>query len=218
MIKLERDPLKVKPEVNKMIKLLNEKQELPQQNIQRGIVKRIIFLKIFLQTKEPSHYPNALLYDSLTSLHTLATRSERYFFFNIRSLIENTLRTILNLTDFDRTGVNELFRISRDKYASNTKIIEVISLLSDKYTYSSNFVHSNISANMEINLYFKEVTNQSTSDKDLTKLLNLFLLILTKISEIIVIVFPDEVEHIFHRKKETLIYLVNQKIVQEINS
>lgn len=214
MIKLERDPLHVKSEVTRMIQVMNEGSFIPNENLQRGIVKRVIFLKILLSNKKPSHYPMSLLYDSLSGLYSLFNLAPRYFHFNFRSLIENTLRTILNLEDNDAKGVNELFNCSREFFSGNKIIIEIIDLLAGKYTLSSNYVHSNISSNMEVHLYYKRICERKTANEEVTGLLELYDMTLSKISELFALVFADDVQHIFHRKKTTLNYLINLENIQ----
>ncbi|MGO4790396.1 hypothetical protein AB4124_23565 [Paenibacillus sp. 2KB_20] len=209
---LEYDPLGTKESIRLFIEMYNMDISISGNNKLKCVIKKIIFIKLFVDNHNPTHYPKSMIFDILSALNSLKEHKQRYYHFNIRSFIENILRTILLLDDSDRTGVNELFRQSRSACNEKDEEIEIINLLESKYTISNNYVHSNLMAGIEIHQFYKKIKEETMQSEITEDCFDQMCVLLTRVSELLIRRFSNEVEHIFFRKKATLSFLLNDEL------
>lgn len=209
---LEYDPLGTKDSIRGFMEMYDVDISTLARNKLICVVKKMIFIKLFVDNHSHTHYPKSMIYDMLSALNSLKEHKERYYHFNIRSFIENVLRTILLLDDSDRTGVNELFRQSRLTCSKSDEEIEIINLLDSKYTISNNYVHSNIMADMKIHQFYKYIEEEAMESRVIEGHLEQMCVLLTRVCEMIIRRFSNDVEHVFFRKKATLSFLLNEQL------
>lgn len=199
-------------EISNYIILLNSQKELPSSNELQAIAKHIIFMKIFINNTGKSHYKNSLLFDILSTLHALTQNSIRQFHYVFRSFIENYVRSILELRDNDETGVNELFRKLKEKYGKTEITKSIIDFIIGEYGRSCLFVHSNIKANFNLQLYYSDILSNDDFNKvKLRTEINKILLTLKKMTLLLIHSHPNQVENSFYRKKQLLKFLIGEQ-------
>lgn len=178
-----------------------------------GVVKRIIFLDLILKDsgEYPKRYSQSMIYDSLNAILSIINGNERYFYFDFRSLIENSIRSFLLLNDKDRTGINEMFE--------NFKKLEIgnYQLIVNYYSRSCDYVHNNARASLPITNSFTELKNNISNEDLMVKRSTELLSLLSEICFIYSITHYEIVEHVFYRKKSTLKRLLSQKTFEKIN-
>lgn len=195
-------------EIDKFINILMKQKKLPNTSELRAITKLIIFMKTVINYKKPTHYNNCLLYDILSVMNSLTSTSIRQFHYVFRSFIENFIRSMLNLSDTDETGVNELFRRFRDTFGGSESD-EIINYVYREYTNSCLYVHSNAKANVSIQVHLSEIisTNDFTPKTLVTTIIKI-LKTLQKMTHLIIHAYPHIVENAFYRRKQLLRYLI----------
>ncbi|MFV3012080.1 hypothetical protein ACLD43_06220 [Clostridium botulinum] len=204
---LNYEPLDYKREIE------NFSSELTVYN-KRCIVKKIIFIKSIFDNENTSHYKKCIVFDLLSSIFCLERRQKRYYFFNIRSSIENLLRIILELTDEDSTGVNELFKQCEVKFKESEEI-ELFNYIKGEYTTCCDYVHSNISSNISIDNYYCEIIRANINEYEFKKVSDKLETFLKKICEIIIIFFTEEVYNVYYKKINSLKILLNKDILEK---
>lgn len=198
----------VKQEITEYISMLNRNRQLNNEQNLRGIVKRILFLKTICNSSDDGHYKNFMIYDLLTLMHALTLDSKRNFYNTYRSLIENFIRFMLELPDFDETGVRNLFTQFKDKFSNdNTK--NIIVYIEGEYGKCCDYVHSNIRAQLVIAQYYDDILK--TDEMNLAKITSFIGELLTFMQQITVLmiyVSPESIERAFYRRKQELKYLI----------
>lgn len=214
LIKKYDDFSDVKKEIDRFTDLLIAQKDLPNINELKAIAKYIIFFKtiITFSRKGKCHYKNSLIYDILSTMHSLTNNSIRHFHYIFRSFIENYARSMLDLEDNDETGINQLFKSMNEEFGKTKEAKEILDFISGEYGKSCMYVHSNTKANFNIQLYFTEIlSNDDFNTKTLTATINKILLILKKMTELLIYSHPNLVENAFYRRKQRLAYLIGQK-------
>ncbi|MBT2680064.1 hypothetical protein J7E38_13700 [Bacillus sp. ISL-35] len=207
----------IKEEIDKFTSLLLSQKSLPNINELKSISKYIIFMKTFVNYTGESHYKNSLIFDILSVMNSLTKDSLRQFHYVFRSFIENYARAMLNLNDHDETGVNELFRRLKELIGEDEIASSILDYIIGEYGKSCMFVHSNSKSNMSIQLFYTDLINQDDfNTQTLSSVINKVLLILKKMTELTVHVYPSTVENAFYRKKQHLRYLIGDQTFQRL--
>lgn len=203
----------LKNEINNYTELLFEQRNLFYINEVKSITKHIIFLKKVISYTGESHYKNSLIFDILSTMHSLTGNSIRQFHYIFRSFLENLLRVFLRLEDDDETGVNELFRLFREEFEKGDSKKEIIDFISSEYSNSCMVVHSNQKANTEIQLYYVEIIrNDDFTKQTLNRLINKVLLTLKMATKLLIYSNSRIVENAFYRNKQELNHLINGEL------
>ena len=125
--------------------------------------KKAIFLKILHdRSLQNNRYLLSIIYDLLCCMSTIKKSEERYFYFNLRSCIENAIRFFLNKQSDDETGVGRLFSEFKEKY----KNLDSVSSLARIYSKACNYVHNNSKADIDISRSYKFIDNDKAIDDE----------------------------------------------------
>ena len=207
---LENDPYNTRTEIkNFRVELDWIRQESDKNNV-ISIIKKVLFMRIILYRTivESYRYFNSIIYDCLSAINCLQLNKKRYFYFDLRSMIENILRCSLKKGDADETGITELFRqfgeLSLPQY--------IYDQLTSLYANSCDYVHNNIRAELPVAKSFLDIKNDMLSDKQLTSLISDLLKIINIAVEIVIEVYFNEVEYAFYRTNPTIDFLVGTKL------
>ncbi|MGX8791754.1 hypothetical protein ACW0TQ_08235 [Oceanobacillus sp. M60] len=203
----------LKLEIENYVQLLFSQRNLIYSNEVRSITKCVIFTKKIITYTGESHYKNSLIFDVLSTMHSLTGNSIRQFHYIFRSFLENFVRVFLKLKDNDETGINELFRNITEIYGVCNKTTELIDFIYSEYSNSCMVVHSNQKSNTKIQTYYKEIIQNDDFDKHtLNRLINKVLLTLKKMIELLVYSYPQVIENAFYRNKQELKYLIKDEL------
>lgn len=178
-----------------------------------GVIRKIIFLDLLLKEsgEYPKRYSQSMIYDALNAIISIINGKERYFYFDFRSLIENSVRSFLLLEDHDKTGINALLERFKELEIGNYQLV------TNYYSRSCDYVHNNIKANLPITNSFTELKNITSNEALMAKRSKDLLSLLTEFCYIYSVIHYDIVEHVFYRKKSTLRRLLSEQIVEKIN-
>ncbi|MCM3305824.1 hypothetical protein [Priestia megaterium] len=203
----------LKSDIEKYISLLTTKKEFPSTNELKSIAKGIILLKTVAFYDGESHYKNSMIFDILAAVDSLTGNSLRQFNYVIRSFIENAARTLLDLSDDDETGVNQLFKNLTLQFGSTEERIKSLDYINGEYGKSCMYVHSNRKANISIPLYYSDfMINDDFNRKNLLASINRTLLLVRKVIELFIYSNPYKVENAFFRNKQKLSFLLGDRL------
>lgn len=173
-------------------------------------IKKITFLEVIKNKIDRDNYfLCSLVSDLILTISTLELNQERYFYFNLRSAIENYLRFILVKQKNDKTGVRNLF----NEFELKDK--ELRDNLNSYYSVCCNYVHNNSNASLiSIDKYVQVKSMPFSNIKNAISVLNgtvnIFLIyLITSETEII--------DYSFHRNKLGMKYLIGEKLFNEFN-
>lgn len=196
----------LKQDIEKFIELAKLKEPDLDKNTLMQIANNIIFLKNFGNSLKQTHYLDSLIQDSLSIIDSFSHKSERYYYFILRSFIENFLRVLLNLEDNDSTGIMKLFRSSKKTLEKFESAFEIFENIETQYDRCCLFVHSNIKANTEISIYFSKILERNDFN-DINKInstLKQFGFLLEDIIKILIIRHYETIDSSFYRNKVLL--------------
>ncbi|OOR27577.1 hypothetical protein [Bacillus wiedmannii] len=203
------DNTHLKDEVDKYTTMLCGQKELPLKNEIKSIAKYIIFLKEYAGNHEKMHYKQYMIFDLLTVMHSLTQTSKRHVYYNLRSFIENVVRTILDFEDDDETGVRKLFELIENRYEKSAPILNLLDYLKGEYSKCCDYVHSNQKAGVTIHLYYTEIlSSDDLNEHTLRSLIRSLLTMLQKVTELLLYIEANFIEGVFHRRKQELNYLI----------
>ncbi|MFQ1048490.1 hypothetical protein, partial [Avibacterium paragallinarum] len=177
------------------------------KNNLKCIVKRMTFISIIKNEHSENSFLKGLFSDLLYAMYCIKENQERYFYFNLRSSIENFLRFALNKKNEDSTGVRNLFT----EFEQINK--EAKNKLNSEYAYCCNYVHNNHIANIEHTSFFIQCKTQSFCS--LKMAISHFLNIINEIIKYLIIHLNMLVDGAFHRAKSQLKFLLGDKLHQK---
>ncbi|MED1536198.1 hypothetical protein [Bacillus pseudomycoides] len=200
-------------DIEKFLEILNAVENSWNTDILQKMAYGTIFFKCLQDTSDNKHYLKCLVQDSLSILDSLCQKSQRYFYFILRSYIENFFRALLQLEDTDATGVMKLFRNGKKIIEKYDEISGFYEKLDEAYSECCLFVHSNIDSGDEINEFLKTILERN--DFENSENVNTFLEKFNEILDISIVIFltchTEIVDSSFYRKKDILKRILSEK-------
>lgn len=174
-------------------------------NLMSSIIKKITFLEVIKNKYDgDTYFLKSLLSDLIFAISTLELNQERYFYFNLRSAIENYLRFILGKAQNDKTGVRNLF----NEFELKNKLLK--DELNSHYTICCNYVHNHQDASLILTEVYAQIKaipfrNLKSAIERLYQIACIFLkdIICTK---------REVVDYSFHRNKSGMKYLLGDSL------
>lgn len=208
---LDYDPLNHKDTLSKFDIEFKSIQNTDVKNKLTCVIKLIIFLETSFKMNQhrQNRFLPSLIFDSLCAINSILNGTTRHFYFEVRSMIENSLRLFLNLDNENETGVNKLFTMFEESI-KNTDIDSLI--IKSYYSNACDYVHNNYRANLNIDFTFKQIKDNYISEKEIIFNVNLMYNLIEKICEIYIIKNPHHIEHAFFKEKSSLKFLLNSKL------
>ncbi|HDR7843331.1 TPA: hypothetical protein QCY25_003799 [Bacillus toyonensis] len=204
---------KIDKDIAKFLEMLNAVENSWNTESLQEIAYGTIFFKCLQDTSDTKHYLKCLVQDSLSIVDSLRQKSQRYFYFILRSYIENFFRALLQLEDSDATGVMKLFRDGKKIIEEHDEISGFYEKLDEVYSECCLFVHSNIAAGDEINEFLKTILERN--DFEDSENVNTFLKKFNEILDISIVIFltchTEIVDSSFYRKKDILKKILSEK-------
>lgn len=207
----------LKEEVKSYIDLLNNTKDLPKQNELIYISKLILFQKEFFKKEddEESYYSNFMIYNILMIMHSLSRDSKIFFYQLYRSYIENILRVMLNLKNNDDTGVNTLFNNFSNRY-NDVKMKKFVFFLKGEYSKACDYVHSNIRADLDVQLFYSEILNSDEmNDDNIGKLILKVKQLLSQFVEFLIDVEVLKIYEVYYRRDSELKFLIGENLYKK---
>lgn len=200
---------KVTNDIKKVTDLLDIESNGFNENLVDEISRNIMFYKNL--KLESNHYLKSLVQDGLSILDSLRFKSKRYYYFIVRSYIENFLRVLLLLDNNDETGVMKLFRESKKLLIDSDQINNVFGEIEAKYSECCLFVHSNIKADDEVSEFLKEIIERNDFEDHLIKdeCLEEFKNLIDNALEIFIYCRSNIIEESFYRNFDLLRELIS---------
>lgn len=194
-------------DIHDFIEILNSKTSYKwNPDKVRKVAKSIIFYKYFENNLPDNHYLNSLIQDALTILDSLTHKSERYYYFILRSYIENFMRVMLSLREDDSMGIMKLIKNCQKR--SNEYMIapETFEGINNQYSECCLHVHSNIEAKTEISTYLDRIINRNDfhNEKYVEDALEKFLITLNNSITLLLITRTESIDSSFYRNKDIL--------------
>lgn len=205
----KKELIDIKNEVNSFIESEFSKLSELEKNHIRFVLKRVVFLKYMLRLFNGNYKYQALTSDIMYLLSSIKKGETRYYYFNLRSIIEQSLRIINNI-DSTNTLTNTDIMEKTKGLIDNYKVSINLDIIKDEYTTSCHYVHGNKNASMEL----AEIYQNCFEDKEienLTQKLNVLVKLLKELFELILISQNSLVDAAFHRRKSILKFLVGEK-------
>ncbi|MDA2041287.1 hypothetical protein PDN33_01490 [Bacillus cereus] len=200
-------------DIEKFIEILNAVENSWNTDVLEKIAYGTIFFKCLQDTNDNKHYLKCLIQDSLSIVDSLCQKSQRYFYFILRSYIENFFRALLQLEDTDATGVMKLFRNGKKIIEKHDGISGLYEKIDEAYSECCLFVHSNIDSGDEINEFLKAILERN--DFEDSGNANAFLERFSEILDISIVIFltchTEMVDSSFYRKKDMLKKILSEK-------
>ena len=177
--------------------------------------KKTIFLRILHdRAMTDNRYLLSITYDLLCCISTIKKNEERYFYFNIRSCIENCIRFFLGKHNEDETGVTKLFNEFKDKF----KNMDAVSVLSRIYSQSCNYVHNNAKANIDISRSYRFIDNSKAPNIDgMRKLVRELTEFHVSLNELLIFNNHNDIRTAYLYINENIKFLINEKFLNKIH-
>ena len=170
-------------------------------------MRKIILLKLASQQDSllNNRFLQGIIFDALFALKEVKN-NERYFYFNIRSLLENLMRFILKLKNNDKTGILQLNKqFSKLKFNHYEKLTTI-------YTKACNFVHNNELSDLKLIVYYQEINEVSNLCIEKQEDLSLLLRDIGHIiSESLVHTYPNQLVNVFPMNINDLYHLLGEE-------
>lgn len=178
--------------------------------------KKTIFFKILHEKSlKKNRHLLSIIYDLLCCISAIKNNEERYFYFNVRSCIENSIRFLLNKSNDDDIGVTKMFNEFKEKY----KGVSGVSEISRVYSDACNYVHNNIKAEIDLSKSYKKINGKKDfNEKTSRKLCRDILAVHSSLNEPLLINNKNDVKHAFLYLNENIEYLINKRFMEKLQS
>lgn len=206
MITIEKD-------IEKFIEILDVSGNSWDDEILKEIAYSTMFFKSIEVQDENKHYLKCLVQDILSILDAVGHKSQRYYYFILRSFIENFLRVLLKLQDNDATGIMKLFSNAKRLVNSQEGIENLYEKLEEVYAECCLFVHSNIKSGDEVNEYLKVILerNDFANIEIVNSFLKEFNALLEISIEVLLVCHTELIDNSFYRKVDVLREILSEK-------
>ena len=187
------------------------------------IVKKIIFFKMLTgsTSQNLSIFFSRLISDLYCILDCLEKEQNRYYFFNYRSLIENYLRLLMNVTVEENHVTQDVFLKFKKKFTSEFISSDLIltedeySLIRSEYKESCQYVHGSDVLNDELIFVFEDFESNKIDNKK--KKIEKIIQILKIFNRLLLFENFNLINGIFHRKKTSLEYLCGKDYIAQLD-
>lgn len=202
-----RELLDVKAEIKKFVDNNFLSFNELEKNQMIFVLKKVVLLKYVLRYDSSDYKINAMISDLLYLIKSLDDGEERYYYFNIRSIIEHSLRIVNNLESVNTITNSEIMGITK-RMIVDEGIDVNLDIIKNEYSTSCLYIHGNENSNMNLSAYYDSFYNKKEIMKNLASKLNILVKLLNEIFNLIIIKQNEKVDHSFYRRKSILKYLL----------
>lgn len=213
------------PTLLELEKIKNEIREFKEsqllslnQHDQNNVVfllKKVVLFKYIINHETKDYRFKALISDFLYLIDCILNKNSRYYFLNLRSIIEHFLRIFNDICSKDKTPNYDIIIKTKDKIKRMQQETNVnISIITGEYAESCNYVHGNISANFSLIQYYSEISQDNFHD--LSSVLRRTCKLIDELLKLFFYSHTNLIDHVFYRRKSILEYLTNDTVVEII--
>ncbi|TYR72702.1 hypothetical protein FZC79_22015 [Rossellomorea vietnamensis] len=203
----------LKEEINSFIELEFNNLDEQEKNHLRFILKRIVFLKYLIRQNGEDYRLNALTSDIMYLISSIKKGETRYYYFNLRSIIEQSLRLINGITSKDTISNASIMEKTQELVSEHSVEIN-LDIIKDEYNTSCLYVHGNEDAKMELAQFYNNCM-ENKPIKGLSQKLNVLVKLIKELFDLILVSQNSIVDAAYHRRKTILKFLVGQQSYQK---
>jgi hypothetical protein len=175
-----------------------------------NICKKVVLAKYLIRQEPSDSRYRALLSDLCYLLNSIESGETRYYYFNVRSVIEQSLRIIADVEDTSTiTNVELMEKADLIKGSISQAHLINTDIIKDEYSKSCLYIHGNSQADMNLVSYYINAFHQSKQIDNLDTKLNQLIALLNSLFALLLICKSEMVDGAFHRRKSILRYLIN---------
>lgn len=175
-----------------------------------NICKKIVLLKYLVRQLPTDYRYRALLSDLCYLLNSIELGELRYYYLNVRSIIEQSMRIVVDVSDTATiTNVELMERVLRFSNGINHTRAVNIGIIQDEYSKACLYVHGNSNAQMGLAEYYNSSFRTTKSIEGLDTKLNQLVGLLKSAFSLIILSHAGLVDAAFHRRKSILRYLIS---------
>lgn len=175
--------------------------------------KHIMFFKYMSFDMLNTRYYKVLISDCYYFILAILKCEKRYMYLNERSIIENYIRLIVDISvEKDHITENAFKKLKNCKAKYNITDAEY-SLIRSEYAESCGYVHGGSIIDETLSYVFDECVNNKFELKDRAKYYERIKVLLKSFDRMLIIEYAEKVSGCFHRKKAVLEYLLGKKYV-----
>lgn len=202
-----KETIDVKSEIAKFVSSEFDILDETEKNNLKFILKKLVFMKYLARQGSCDYSVSAITSDIMYLIRSIQTGEERYYYFNIRSIIEHTLR-IVNSIDSTNTITNSDIMELTQEMITFKKVDINLNLIKDEYTKSCLFIHGNEKADMDLAVFYHHCLENKGIIKELSTKLNVLVKLFNELFNLILIGQNNNVDTAFFARKSILKYLI----------
>lgn len=201
---------RVKEEIHSFVTEVFNPTSEHMRNYFVSICKKIVLLKYLVRQLPLDYRYRALLSDLFYILNSVERGEIRYYYLNVRSIIEQSMRIVADIEDNDTITNTELMeKVNFVKDNLNHVRFINTNIIQDEYSKACLYVHGNSNAQMELADYYINIFREAKSIEKLETKLNQLVALLKSIFSLLIISKSTMVDAAFHRRKSILRYLIS---------
>lgn len=201
-------------EIQKIAKLYQFEYSQQDRDFYSFIAKHIIFFKYLHQGEKKSYFYKVLISDLYYLILSIIKHEKRYMYVNERSIIENYMRAIMQISLQDDHINESVFQEMRNKKFYCQFTDEEYSLIKNEYVTSCEYIHGGNILNDNLAYMLDECENDKFPIKDRVKYYIRVQDVLKTFDKLIVAEKTLYINGCFHRKKSVMKYLIGAKQVE----
>lgn len=205
-----KELIDIKTEINSFIKHEFDKCNEEEKNNLRFVLKKIVFLKYLIRQSEGDFRFLALTSDIMYLISSIKKGETRYYYFNLRSIIEQALRIINNIDSTDTISNSSVIDKTKELIEVNRVAIN-LDVIKDEYNTSCLYVHGNENAKMQLAEFFQNCFESNNQIENLTQKLRVLVKLINSLINLILVSQNFIVDAAYHRRKSILKFLLGEQ-------
>lgn len=204
----------IKAEIQKFVDDIFQPNSEHMKNYFINICKKIVLTKYLIRYLPEDHRYKSLQSDLCYLLNSIENGEIRYYYLNIRSIIEQGMRIVADVKDTSTmTNFVLMEKVVEIKNSLNQNHLINIGVIQDEYSKSCLYVHGNSNAQIELADYYINAFHQSKVISGLDTKLSQLISLLKSIFNLLLMNQAEIIDGAFHRRKSILRYLVSDNRV-----
>jgi len=201
-----KELIDIKSEINSFIELeFNMLEELEKNNL-KFVLKRVVFLKYLIRQSGDFRF-QALTSDIIYLISSIKKGETRYYYFNLRSIIEQALRIVNNI-DSTNTMPNTSIMEKTQELVNANQVIINLDVIKDEYSTACLYVHGSENADMDLAGVYQDCIEHNNQIQNSPQKLKVLVKLLKELFDLILISQNAMVDAAYHRRKSILKFLV----------
>lgn len=174
------------------------------------IAKHIVFFKYIYSNAEDKYFYKVLISDFYYFILSIVKNEIRYMYVNERSIIENYLRAIMQVTVEDNHVTDAVFKELRQTHFECDFQDEEYALIKSEYAVSCGYVHGGDILNDNLAYVLCECEHQSYDAKKRNKHYQQLKKMIKVFDRLLIARYALFISGCFHRRKSVMEYLVGK--------